>query len=148
MSSSAEQDHIALANRNHAALLYVMDRAKDFPEWVATIAFYKSVQVIEASLVYTDKRPSHDHRERLRRLKNDNRYQETFKHYRPLFEASLIARYLRNDSGGGYSAFSDFIASDQVVNQFVSHRLRRIETSLCKSPFLSKSAREALDRVE
>jgi hypothetical protein len=40
--------HIALANRNQATLEYLLLDAPRCSEWIAAVAFYKSLHVVEA----------------------------------------------------------------------------------------------------
>lgn len=44
---ATELEHIELANRNHEALRVLLAADDDHPEWVATIAFYKALQILE-----------------------------------------------------------------------------------------------------
>ena len=49
---ATEADHIALANKNHEVLLYLLKDAARFPEWITVAAFYKAVQIVEAVFVH------------------------------------------------------------------------------------------------
>jgi hypothetical protein len=125
---ATEADHIALANKNHDVLLHLLENAERFPEWIAVTAFYKAVQIIEAVFVHKDGRCCHGHQKRLDVLKGRG-YQYLHKHYRALWSASSIARYLV-DAGaapGTYSKFSDYMSSDQVVALLVKKRLYGVE---------------------
>ncbi len=61
---SAERDHIALANVNHAALNHLLEDYARFPEWISTVAFYKAVQVVEAVFAASLGMHSNDHKGR------------------------------------------------------------------------------------
>lgn len=144
---ATEPEHIALANRNHEALLYLMQEPQRFPEWIATIAFYKAVHVVEAVFSQqTNIRTSASHDERLRSLKIP-RFKEIFTHFRVLHNASSIARYLRDrESRTDYSSFTDYIAADKVVDKIVNGRLRPIEQHAIK--FLSAAGKQMLKRMD
>jgi hypothetical protein len=45
---STEAEHLALANRNQAALDHLLSDTARCSEWVAVVAFYKSLHVAEA----------------------------------------------------------------------------------------------------
>ena len=85
----------------------------DFPDWLATVAFYKAVHLVEA-LFATHGAHSPNHTERNRRLKRDHpRILEQFK---PLFNISKLVRY------------SDYsISAADVRAHLIEKRLRAIE---------------------
>lgn len=140
---SCELDHIALANKNHCAMMCLHEDKDSHPEWVATIAFYKAVHIIQAVLSNARK-SRHDHKSRHAVLKSN--YPEIWKHYRPLWAASTIARYLYdNDSKTPYTSFSDHCPSDKVFPRLVRKRLRSVEDLSLDN--LSTAAKDALVRV-
>jgi hypothetical protein len=143
-----EADHVTLANRNHELLKHLLEQPERFPEWIATVAFYKAVQMIEASLVKTRGHGTASHAERLLVLKQEKRYQPMYKHYRVLYSASTIARYLvDNESKHGYRSFSDYMSAKKVVHELIEHRLKSLEGALCGNQFLSAVSVKALDRL-
>ncbi|MEX2286504.1 MAG: hypothetical protein WD648_05390 [Planctomycetaceae bacterium] len=90
-------DHIALANRNHDALCLLLPHAETCPEWIATIAFYKAVHIVEAVFAIVLSEHSHSHDDRIDRLKRPQ-FEILFIDYRPLYAASVIARYLEDSA--------------------------------------------------
>lgn len=144
---ASDLDHVALANRNHEALEHLLEQPGRFPEWITTIAFYKALQMVEASFAHTQTGRTSTHGDRLDRLKREKRYQHIFKHYRPLWEASMVARYLSDLSGRDYRSFTDYMKPEVVVAQIVRHRLRQIENSLAQPEFLSAQALRDLRRL-
>ncbi len=72
---SAEAEHIRLANRNQATLDYLLLDVSKCSEWIAVIAFYKSLHVVEAVFA-REPLPCHlhNHHERLGRLKTTRAY--------------------------------------------------------------------------
>lgn len=155
---SLEADHIELANRNHDTLLYLAKEAHVHPEWVATVAFYKAVQVVEAVFESATGDHSNGHDNRIDRLKHP-KYAEIFKAYRPLYAASLVARYLEDSSSRKidppvagkkpasvqYRRFTDYMPANSVVQRLLRRRLDVIEQHAAK--FLSKDGSKALKRI-
>src|SRR3990172_8898931 len=93
--------HLAAARENQDVIDYLCLQVDKFPGWIATVAFYKALHVVEALFAvdgtgsggHTDR-----HEDRNRLLKKTSRYQHIWKSYRPLYQASLIARYLRENT--------------------------------------------------
>ena len=141
---ASESDHVTLANKNHDTLVYLLDKPQQFSEWITTIAFYKAVHIVEAVFSRDPNiKHCHDHGSRNGRLSADHRYRQIYKHYRPLWQASTIARYLSdNESNTQYRSFSDYLKPDQVIPEIVKHRLRSIEQSAVG--FLTARAQESL----
>jgi len=151
---AAELDHIALANKNHRALVRLIGEPGAHSEWIATIAFYKAVQIVEAVFARHLKIHSHSHDGRIQDLKRPL-FKDLFRAFRPLFSASLVARYLEDSSarkfGGGtsskaYASFSDYLSHDDVVKRLLKKRLNGLEQTALQ--FLSEPARQGLDRIQ
>lgn len=153
---ASELDHIALANRNDVALRHLMLRPHDSPEWIATVAFYKAVHVVEAVLAAQRLGHSNSHFERLTALKAV-RFRELFRQFRPLYQASRIARYMeyhgeRNADGtvlvapiGVYTVFTTYLPPDEVEDKLIRRRLLPLENVAVS--FLSPAGRAALIRT-
>ncbi len=142
-----ETEHIQQANRNDAALKHLMGDVQSYSEWVTTVAFYKAVHVIEAMLFHLHGKNSHDHKSRLDTLRACNK--TLYREFRPLYVASMVARYLCDNSGNGkavtYATFSDYLPSSDVVTEIVNGRLVRIEQIALN--YLSKDARSNLTKT-
>lgn len=111
---ATEADHLKLANKNHDVLLHLLEDVERFPEWVTVTAFYKAVQIIEAAYQHKYGHCSHGRPARLQSLKNRG-HETLYLHYRALWAASSVARYLHNtESGQKFSSFSDYIPAEQV----------------------------------
>lgn len=123
---------------NKAALEFMMARVDEFPQWVVTIAFYKAVHIVEAMFAADPNAPLHDtasHEDRNRQLKTIGRYQHIWKHYRALWNDSLIARYLSEESFDSNKApfqFSMYLPPKKVIEQHVNHNLHQILVSARK----------------
>lgn len=123
--------HLAAAGRNKACIDRLRPHISDHPEWVATIAFYQALHVVEAA--FAAEKPDHHsekHKDRLERLKGP-RYAHIFKEYRPLYVASLVARYLQ-DGRANYPSFSDYLPADQVEGLLIKTHLKRIQDDVSK----------------
>jgi hypothetical protein len=142
---ATELEHLELANRNHEALRALLNAADDHPEWVATIAFYKALQILEATFAAKGLGHSHGHSKRLEIIQDArNGYTSLCKHYEALLEASEIARYLgaRSSGGAGYSKFSDYMSMDRVRDKLIKKRLMNVE--MHARQFLSDDAKNLL----
>ena len=124
-----ERNHLTLANHNQDLLDKLVDDVDQFPDWVATVAFYKALHVVEAVFACeTPTRHGIDHVTRERLLKSDRKYEAIYRHYRILVAGSMIARYMQDDQ----TCFTHFMTPDQVVNQLLQHRLHELEKSASK----------------
>ena len=99
----------------------------DYCDWTATTVFYAAVHIVEAILF-----PHHsaDHVTREAVLK-DKRYEKMWEHFRPLKNASEVARYLE-DKSGKTVLFKNYLSSDQVRETLIMHRLNQIVKSASK----------------
>ncbi len=138
-------DHIALANKNHDLLLHLLESVERFPEWTTVAAFYKAVQIIEAVFVHQHGRCCHGHQRRLDALKSRG-YQVLHRHYRVLWGALSVARYLFDTtSDTSYSCFSDYLGAEQIRKAIIARRLGGIECEAQR--LLSDNARKLLIRL-
>jgi hypothetical protein len=154
---ASEESHIALANRNHATLLHLLPNAIEYPEWVATIAFYKAVQIVEAAFATTCLSHSTSHHQRLLTLKGE-RFKPVFREYRPLISASRIARYLEDfgdvdQNGkpiwigpGAFNKFTEYMLPSEVADELVYGRLFKLEQNCLK--FLTDDGRNRLLKIQ
>ena len=130
---SSAESHIALANKNQAVLRHLSSDLDSYSEWVATVAFYKALHIVESVFVEIGVGNASDHGDRLKKLKAGRRFDHIFKHYRPMWVASTVARYLEDPSDQTpYSSFQDYLRPEQVMKDIVCHRLRQVEKSALK----------------
>ena len=142
---ATEADHIRLANKNHAALLRLLDDVDKFPEWVATISFYKAVHVIEAVFAHDLGFHSMSHDDRIQSLKII-RYKKIFLNYGHLLTASRIARYLEDyASKSKYSQFTDYMPAENVKKKLVKRFLYSVEQQSLH--LLSENAQKDLKKI-
>jgi len=136
-----EMAHITAARRHQEAVDYLKARLDCFSDWVCTIAFYKALHIVEA--VFATRgihATNHEHRESI--LKRERQYAQLWRHYRPLWSASMVARYLQGDGAEAYRCFGDYLAPEQLEQFILEHHVRQIERSAAS--FLSPQARAAL----
>lgn len=123
--------HVQAVVENARTLNYLRERIEDHPQWVVTVAFYKALHIVEALFAAdaaASEKHSDDHSARNRILKRTPRYEKIWRHYRPLFNDSLIARYLREDDDptGQHNVFSLYLPPDKVEATHINHNLRQI----------------------
>lgn len=118
-------DHERAASENWKALDYLCLRIDEFPQWATTVAFYLAVHAVEALFAHHGHH-SDSHEMRNRRLKSENRYQHIWKHYRPLWNDSRIARYLEDHNGNKHPIFKTYMPGDQVRKTHVNHHLKQV----------------------
>ncbi len=143
---ASEAAHVRLVRRNQATIDTLRADPAAHAEWITTIAFYKALHLVEA--VFADDpnvrhATSHDHR--AAHLKRNNRYRQIWRHYRPPWAASMVARYLQDTGTGGqsYESFADYPSPDQIEGQILRHYLRQVEASARK--LMSPAARAQLE---
>lgn len=144
---ATESEHIALANRNHDALCVLLGADDEHPEWVATIAFYKALQIVEATFAFKSIGHGHGHSKRLEILQySKHGYASLCKHYEALLEASEVARYLGcRTSSAGYSSFTSYMPMADVKTDLLQKRLMNVETHA--KAFLSDKAKRDLKQI-
>ena len=130
-----------------------MQKAELHPEWIATVAFYKAVQIVEAVFAHDLGKHSHGHDDRLETLKL-GRFHHIYRHYRPLDGASRIARYLIDSRPrprpegkiGAFTCFTDYMPANRVVHRLIKKRLKPLEEHSLSH--LSEQAKDALLMIE
>jgi hypothetical protein len=125
---STEAEHLALANRNQAALDHLLLDVPKCSEWMAVAAFYKSLHVVEAVFAREPKACHlHDHHARLDKLKATRTYSLLYPHYRAMWSAGLVARYLAHQPGGGapsaYACFDDYLPAADIRSKLLDNYL-------------------------
>ena len=126
------KSHLNLAEKNQKTIDYLLEKLDEFPEWIATVSFYKALHLVEALFSQNSKVHSQSHDSRLQHLKKTPRYSNIYKHYRPLYTASMVARYMENKTKGSFFNFTDFLTPKKVKSELIDHRLRKIEQSVTK----------------
>jgi hypothetical protein len=134
-----ERGHLLVANRNQATLQALLVDLRQHAAWVATIAFYKALHIVEAVFA-NDPRVGHcsDHGIRLHTLKHERKYEHLYRHFSPLYRLSLVARYLEDGLDPAiHSTLEKYVAYDRLASIFLLHHLHQVEQSAAK--FLASS---------
>lgn len=123
--------HIKAAEANQQAIDYLLLGGDAYTPWIVTIAFYKALHMIEAVLAEQNP-PCHsvDHTARNDLLKKTRKYHQLWIHYSPLYQASLVARYL--SALGGSKPMDTYLTVEDCKNKILNHRLRQIALSANK----------------
>lgn len=125
-----ENDHLVLAQHNQEAIDFLLTGGDRFPDWIATVAFYKALHLIDALLDREYGLDGIDHGNRRHILKQNRRYRVIYEHYKAMEEASTIARYLAAPGGSAYRTFADYCSPEKVREHLLKHRLAGIEKSI------------------
>lgn len=124
-----EKSHLSQANHNQNLLDQLVPKVEEFPDWVATVAFYKALHVVEAVLACESPiRHGRDHESRARILGSEKRHEQMYRNYRPLYAASMVARYMRDDGAD----FTSYLSPARVISELLRHRLHQVEKSALK----------------
>ena len=100
-----------------------------FPDWAATAAFYAALQLVEILLDRKSTRDHSSHAARNRILQETRSVQNIWRNYKPLYEASVAARYI--DLGGvSYPRFEEWMTLEVVRKQLVNRNLREVRRSV------------------
>jgi hypothetical protein len=111
---ATDKEHLRQAQHNQE-LLDTIDRER-FPDWAATVAFYKAVHLVQALFHTThDSCGSHSKRNGILREK----FPEIWKQYQPLYTFSRLGRY-----------WCMRVKTEHV--QYILRRLGRVEAEVAK----------------
>lgn len=114
-------DHITLAVHNLDVLHYLIPK-ENFYDWLVIVACYSSIHLIEAMLSLENgskARTIHSTSHADRNLVLQNAYPAVWRKFRPLYDASLVARYLIKDDGSASPGFPLCYNRDTVVNKLI-----------------------------
>ncbi|KKN13937.1 hypothetical protein LCGC14_1001230 [marine sediment metagenome] len=103
---------LAASQRDQDAIDNLLGCSEDTSEWIACIAFYKALHLVEALLARDKKRHQNSHVAREKLLKASTRYESIYKHYRPLWRASMVARYLHYENVAVIKLSADHVRSE------------------------------------
>jgi len=125
-----EEAHVRLALRNQATIDHLRTDAPKYSEWITTVAFYKALHIVEAVFFRNGGNHGTDHEDRARRLK-EARYSHIWKHYRPLWAASTVARYLQDtiQRSGSFNSFAEYMPAGDVDRLILNHYLHQVQQS-------------------
>lgn len=146
-----ESEHIQKTLHNIDAIDYLRAEPK-FSDWTAVVTFYAALHIVEAVFFHDKKncerRHGHNHEERESILKGVNSYKNIYLHYRPLQSASIIARYLYDQSRQAIT-FQKYMSSSKVQEKLISYHLAQLIKTAEKflNPTSAKLLIEKFDRT-
>lgn len=114
---ATESEHIKFANESLASLKVLHDDPADHSAWVTTIAFYRSLHIVEAMFANDPGVVgTHTHGERDQILKTTSKYRFIYENYSKLYRASQNARYLQ--AGSFHEFMSEADVESYVLRKF------------------------------
>ena len=126
----SKASHLCVVRENTATIEWIRKAPSPMPQWVVTVAFYKALHIVEAVFAADKNSPirhADDHAQRNDVLRRENRYRHLWKHYRPLWNDSLIARYLQGNSDTDtYCGFADYMTLADVEKTHLNDHLVQI----------------------
>ena len=134
---ASEAEHIDLANSNQRLIDHLISE-NAFHDWLATVAFYKAIHVVEAVFANNLHCHSHSHADREDRLKRTTRYRAIFLNYSHLLTESRTFRYLLRPINR--------LTIEIVKSKLIYKRLYAVEQN--SLPFLSDTAKGTLIKIQ
>ena len=116
-----------MAAKCQATIDYLLLERDNHPEWIAVIAFYKALHLVETLFAHDKASHSRNHESRESLLKSDRRYKNIWEHYRVLWTISTVARYLSS-----VESFAEYMSPEDVEKEVIRHRLNQVEKSVAK----------------
>ncbi len=96
----------------------------EFSDWMVVVAFYTALHAIEALFAHDGVTESIDHYSRNQILKGYKRYDQIWRHYRPLRDAAQAARYQCGDDS--------WVPVADVKGRLIGHHLASLGQSVSK----------------
>jgi hypothetical protein len=125
-----KNSHLATARENRELAIFLLEEERSIA-WSVTAACYSGLHLIEAAFAHQGEHCD-DHTQRNSRLKNERSLQSLWRHYRPLYDASLRARYLTTDEGSAEEQIRISVGAEAARKQLIDHHLRQLEKSVAK----------------
>jgi len=123
-----KNSHLSTARENRDLAIFLLENERSIA-WSVTVACYSGLHLIEAASA--DQNEHCDvHSQRDARLKNERSLQSLWRHYRPLYDASLRSRYLTTDDGSAEDQIRLSVGTDVARKQLIDHHLRQLEKSV------------------
>jgi len=146
-----EKQHIQWALHNIDVIQYLHEKPL-FCDWVATVAFYAALHIVDAVLHHQETvyRRQHGfaHDQRRNILRQSGKYKGLYANYSKLRTHSQIARYLQL-SRGGAMFFQQYMTFEQVTAVLLQQQLKTIMQLACKLVTTQSAGylREAIGRI-
>ncbi len=126
-----KDNHLKTAVKNRCVAISLLISETKSLAWSTTIAFYSALHLVEAALSIEGVHfEGHDVRNQY--LKKTRKFESIWRHYKPLYDHSLKARYLMTDGDSAENFVCSYLGDDGVRKQIIGHHLRQIEKSVAK----------------
>jgi len=129
-------NHLKTAIENHATAVDLVSRDEGLA-WATTIAFYAALHLVEAAFANNGDHFD-NHASRNQHLKQERSLQAIWRHYKPLYDHSLKARYLTDENDSAEALIRKHLGLNGVEDKILNHHLRQVEKSVAR--ILNKSA--------
>ena len=113
---------------NRAIALHLIQGEQSLA-WAITLAFYSALHLVEASFA-RDGNHFDSHTSRNNHFKHERSLQKIWRHYKPLYDHSLKARYLTDDERSAESLIKKHLGAKGVSEKVLGHHLRQVEKSV------------------
>ena len=127
----SKNNHLSTAIDNRELAVSLLGTEKRSLAWATTISFYAALHLVEAALAESGQHFD-DHSTRNFHLKKTKKLQNIWKHYKPLYDHSLKARYLMTDGDSAENLIDQHLGEAGIRDKIIGHHLRQIEKSVCK----------------
>lgn len=123
--------HISKAVHNINTMAFLATDTTTYPsrkDWIAAVAFYTGLHVVDAVLYHqntgTGQQHGCSHARRTQFVKSNNRLAKIWRCYRPLYNTSRIARYMQDElTPAGEHVLFDRYMPDEKFIPFLRARL-------------------------
>ncbi len=126
---ASAHEHLAKWRHNRQFLNTIQQDC--YADWMVTVAFYAAVHCVESLLAKDKISHGMTHEGRNDCLKRNNRYKKIWENFRPLYEASMVARYLCHN-GKSCPSFDQWMNVDDIKKLLIAKNLCEIEKSVRK----------------
>ena len=126
---ASAHEHLAKWRHNRQFLNTIQQDC--YADWMVTVAFYAAVHCVESLLAKDKISHGMTHEGRNDCLKRNNRYKKIWENFRPLYEASMVARYLCYN-GKSCHSFYQWMNVDDIKTRLIAGNPCEVEKSVAK----------------
>ena len=124
-------NHLSTARDNRAIGILLLESQPQSFAWSTTIMFYAGLHLVEAAFAHRNEHCD-NHTARNQKLKSNRHLQKIWRHYKPLYDHSLKARYLMSDASSAEQLIASSLGESGVRDQILGHHLHQVEKSVGK----------------
>lgn len=127
----SKENHVSTAIENRAVAVSLLSSSLPSLAWATTICFYSGLHLVEAAMA-DEGRHFDNHHSRHEYLKRTRSLQKIWRHYKPLYDHSMKARYLMTNGGSAELLIVESLGKAGVNDTILNHHLKQIEKSVAK----------------